>query len=373
MRILAIEPYYGGSHLAFLDGWVQHSRHDWQLLTYSAHHWKWRVRHAAVSAAQWCNDRAFRESWDAVFCSSMLDLATWRGLLNQAPPAVVCYFHENQLTYPTRSESPRDLHYGFTNWTSSLAADAVWFNSRFHQDDWVKAVRQLLDRMPPPSMAERAHRAESKFSVQSPGIAPIAAQPRAADSPLTIVWAARWEHDKRPDLFLSAIDQLSAAGHDFRLQVLGQAYRDVPPAMAELRTRYARQITQWGLAPADQYREILSLSDVLVSTADHEFFGLATVEAMSAGCYPLLPARLSYPELLGPQHDDHLYQSVDDLVRCLMELSERKQTSGSVWLRNPHHLSDSMRRFSWQRRAEAMDEEIEQLAGQFTQARTAGE
>ncbi|HIF34587.1 MAG TPA: DUF3524 domain-containing protein [Planctomycetaceae bacterium] len=366
MRILAIEPYYGGSHRAFLDGWVENSRHDWHLLTYSAHHWKWRVRHSAISAAQWFNDRAGNESWDAILCSSMLDLATWRGLLAIKPPPVVLYFHENQLTYPTQTDSPRDLHFGFTNWTSTLAADAVWFNSEFHRGAWVNAVRQLLNRMPAPSMDQQERRTESKFSVQSPGISLIAPHPRAPDEPLTIVWAARWEHDKRPDRFLRAIDQLNAEGHDFRLQVLGQAYDDVPSAMTDLHSRYAHKITHWGPAPTDQYRAILSESDVVISTADHEFFGLAAVEAISAGCYPLLPNRLSYPELIGGQQDDHLYRTVDGLGRCLAELSERKRATGSVWQSDPHLLGDSMIRYSWHRRAKAMDEQIQRLTERAT-------
>ena len=32
MRILALEPYYGGSHQAFLDGWTAHSRHAFTVL-----------------------------------------------------------------------------------------------------------------------------------------------------------------------------------------------------------------------------------------------------------------------------------------------------------------------------------------------------
>jgi hypothetical protein len=32
MRILALEPFYGGSHQAFLDGWRARSRHTWSLI-----------------------------------------------------------------------------------------------------------------------------------------------------------------------------------------------------------------------------------------------------------------------------------------------------------------------------------------------------
>ena len=33
MKILMIEPYYGGSHKAFIDGLSAVSRHEWTVLT----------------------------------------------------------------------------------------------------------------------------------------------------------------------------------------------------------------------------------------------------------------------------------------------------------------------------------------------------
>ena len=51
MKILALEPYYGGSHKAFLDGWIESSRHQWDLLTLPANKWKWRMRAAAIEFA----------------------------------------------------------------------------------------------------------------------------------------------------------------------------------------------------------------------------------------------------------------------------------------------------------------------------------
>ena len=49
-----------------------------------------------------------------------------------------------------------------------------------------------------------------------------------------------------------------------------------------------------------RYLRRLAACDWVLSTAVHEFFGVAVVEALLAGCLPWLPDRLSYPELLPP-------------------------------------------------------------------------
>ena len=73
MRVLALNAYHGGSHAAFLDGWAARSRHDLTVLTLPAHHWKWRMRHAAETFAT--QAAALDGTFDAVWCTSMLDLA----------------------------------------------------------------------------------------------------------------------------------------------------------------------------------------------------------------------------------------------------------------------------------------------------------
>ncbi|MHC4124721.1 MAG: tRNA-queuosine alpha-mannosyltransferase domain-containing protein, partial [Planctomycetota bacterium] len=151
MRILALEPYYGGSHKAFIDGFSAVSRHDWTVYKLSAYKWKWRMRHSAITFAEQIGQFVGQgQEWDLIFCSDMLNLAEFLGLV---PPAVrelpaVVYFHENQLTYPVRFESERDYQFVMTNMTTALAAKSVWFNSTFHKESFLKALVEFLKKMP---------------------------------------------------------------------------------------------------------------------------------------------------------------------------------------------------------------------------------
>lgn len=116
--------------------------------------------------------------------------------------------------------------------------------------------------------------------------------------PPVILWNHRWEHDKGPELFFEALYQLQEKGVAFRLVVLGQSFANVPKCFAEARSRLVKEIVHFGyIENKERYGQLLGSGDVVVSTARHEFYGIAVLEAIRAGCYPLLPAALSYPEL----------------------------------------------------------------------------
>jgi glycosyltransferase involved in cell wall biosynthesis len=374
MRILALEPYYGGSHRAFLDGWIQHSCHTWYPLTLPAHKWKWRMRHAAVSFATEVNRRIDSgETWDLLFATDMLDLATLLGLAQATVRSlpIVAYFHENQLTYPVTVADERDHHFGYTNFTTALAADAVWFNSQFHLDSFYEALRDLLNKMPDNRMGAEVEFARSKSSVQPIGVDSLPFLVRNSYGPLRILWAARWEHDKNPEDFWAAIDQLEEQQTDFRLDVIGETFRDIPPVFTAAHQRLAHRIERWGYqSTRNAYLNSLADADVFVSTAKHEFFGIAAVEAIMAGAYPLLPRRLAYPEWLpvtNPGVDELFFYdgTPQHLSKRLVDLAERKRNGES--LHDAASLArDLVKRFEWKCRAQTMDEAVAEVARRGT-------
>lgn len=369
MRVLALEPYYGGSHRAFLDGWSTHSRHEWTVLGLRASKWKWRMRHAALTLAEQVRERyECGQRWDVIFCSDMLNLAEFIGL---APAELrdyprLAYFHENQLTYPVRHESERDYHFGFTNMTTALAATGVWFNSAFNRDSLLDALPRFLKRMPDYQPFDAVEQIRQKACIQPPGIdEPPVRGPRPA-GPLRILWAARWEHDKDPETFFEALTQLSGQGVAFRVSVIGQQFDRVPAVFERAREQFQAQIDHWGHQTTQAaYAAALAEADVFVSTAQHEFFGLSVVEAIAAGAYPLLPRRLAYPEILNsevvrePQR--FFYDgSPAELAARLAALAEQLQR-GELWAGDAECAAVAVKRFCWRRRAPELDAALEQL------------
>ncbi len=366
LRILALEAYYGGSHRAFLDGWAVGSAHDWTLLTLPPNKWKWRMRHAAITFADQVAGRSRHgEAWDAIFCSDMLNLAEFKGL---APPAVrnlpaIVYFHENQLTYPVRHETERDYHFVLTNMTTALAADRVWFNSAYHRDAFLEALPTFLKRMPDHHTLSAVDAIRARSEIHPPGIEAFPARDMRPPGPLHLLWAARWEHDKNPELFFETLRLVQKRGVPFRLSVVGEQFRDAPAIFAEAEREFAERIIRWGYQPSrEAYRQALLDVDVIISTANHEFFGISVVEAMLAGAYPLLPKRLAYPEILAgvPDAKHFFYDgSVDHLAKRIAELSEQVQR-GEDLTRAASSARKKVEAFQWDRLRTMLDHTIAQ-------------
>lgn len=344
MRILLLNPFHSGSHAAVAEGFRAHSRHDVTLLALSAAGgWRWRMRGAAITLARQLRAHmpADPRPFDMVLATDMLDLATFLGLardlLGATPVAV--YFHENQLTYPLPAGRQRDLAFPWINYTSALAADAVLFNSAFHQRALLEALPGLPGRYHDHQELDLVDIILDKAHVLPPGInlrrldlpekqelrTENQAQRSRFGAPV-IVWNSRWEYDKGPEAFFAALRVLADAGRDFRVVALGEHVDPNEPNFLAAREWLGERVLAWGYAPdLASYRAWLWRADIVVSCAVQEFFGISVIEAMYCGCTPILPRRLSYPELLPADlharclYDDHaslvaqLAAAMDDL------------------------------------------------------------
>ena len=301
LRIAALEPYAAVSHLAFLEGLRTHSRHDLTLFTLPARYWKWRMRTSSLHFAEVLSSE---EPFDLILVSDYLNLAELSAVLpapHRKTPAVV-YFHENQLTYPLQEGEERDVHHAFTHFHSILSASAALFNSHYHRRSFFEALGDLIAKAPDLDMKPSLERASSKSTVLPIGTDLSASGPRtfsSADGPPRILWNHRWEYDKNPQRFLEALVDLDRRGIDFRVRLLGQSFRKRPAGLRPLLERIHHRLDEASfLEDRADYVQALRTSDIVCSTAHHEYFGIGTLEALRSGVMPLLPNDLAYPELL---------------------------------------------------------------------------
>ncbi|MCZ7645745.1 MAG: DUF3524 domain-containing protein [Planctomycetota bacterium] len=362
LRIGAIEPYFGGSHKTFLEDLAARSALRFEFFTQPARKWKWRMR---GSALRFQDDLERLGACDALLVSDFLNLAEFLGLARERwpggrPPPLAVFMHENQLTYPVRHEDERDYHYGFINLMSCLAADEVWFNSAFHRDEFLAAAPAFLKRMPDEAPAGLEARIAAKSRVLHLGVE-IAPPPRTREGVLRVGWNHRWEFDKNPEGFFTALFELQAAGAPFEAVVLGERFRDSPEIFAQARERLGGAVAHWGFAASrKEYAALLGSCDLVVSTAHHEFFGLSVVEAGLCGCGLLAPRRLSYPELLpAGLQGEALYADGADLLARLKAYAREPARARDLGAR----LAAAFAPLRWSERIKAFDAALESLAG----------
>jgi glycosyltransferase involved in cell wall biosynthesis len=245
----------------------------------------------------------------------------------------VLYMHENQLTYPLSPLDREDLIYAMINWTSMAASDRVLFNSRFHHDAWFEALPGFLGRFPDQRHDALIDAVTARSAVLPVGVdlEPLDVVPRnRRDRPL-ILWNQRWEYDKGPELFAEAITELVGEGLVFDVALAGERYGEEPEEFSRLRHLLGDRLVHDEYADVDRYRALLRSADVVVSTAQQEFFGIAVTEATYAGAIPVLPDRLVYPERIPVEHHATcLYADHSDLVAKLRWSIDHRSEAAAI-------------------------------------------
>lgn len=304
-RALLVSVYNAASHAQWARGLMRTlDEYDWRFVTLPARHFSWRIRGNALSLL----DPGYSAEVDCdprfIVATSMLDLTTARALLpgfSRVP--VLLYCHENQFDYPHRGHDLNDVQ--LLTIKSALAADRVVFNSEFNRMGFINGATTLLQKMPdavPPDLLSGLAAKCSVLPVPlDPDTASIACVRRRSDGPLRLVWNHRWEYDKGVDRLVAALHLLRAEGVAFELHVCGQQFRTRPAAFAELEQAFRAELRTFGyISSRAEYLALLARMDVVVSTALHEFQGLAVLEAMALGCVPAVPDRLAYREFVPP-------------------------------------------------------------------------
>jgi glycosyltransferase involved in cell wall biosynthesis len=217
---------------------------------------------------------------------------------------------------------------------AGLSAQCLLFNSNYNRSSYTQGCEHMLNAFPdavPPGVVESLAEKSAVLPVPLDFSEPV---PAATDGPaLQLLWNHRWEYDKAPERLLEIVKGLRQSGLDFVLHVVGQQFRQQPPVFDELHQVLVKAgaLGHWGyIADRGEYLNLLARCEVVLSTALHDFQGLAMMQACGAGCSPLAPARLAYPEWLD---ESCLYASDEDkpqreaaaAVARILALAERKK------------------------------------------------
>jgi len=310
-RGLLISAYDAGSHRYWRKGLEQYLReYDWTVIALPARFFSWRIRGNPISFLSQYSDELSLD-YDFIIATSMVDLATLKGIVpSLASVPSLIYFHENQFEYPKTKNQPTSIEPQMVNLYSAMSADSLIFNSEFNRDSFFAGVDRLMEKLPDYTVTSLS----KQFAIKS-SVIPVPVnddwfglvRPRKRkiepainhEVPVKIVWNHRWEYDKGPDRLLGFIKALKARAVLFEMNIVGEAFRQVPSEFKEIERCFAENIKTFGyVRDAQAYKVLLAQCDIVLSTAIHEFQGISVMEAVSAGCLPLVPDRLSYQELI---------------------------------------------------------------------------
>lgn len=354
MKILLLSAYDAVSHRYWREGLVENfPEHQWTQLTLPPRYFSWRIRGNSLSWA-FGEQALLNQAYDRVLATSMVDLTALRGFvpaLARIPTLV--YFHENQFDYPASGNEYQSVEPRILNIYNALCADRVLFNSAYNRDTLLEGAARLLKKLPdqvPPGLIESIRARARVVPVPLPQSVFLPAQ--AQPGPLELVWNHRWEFDKGPDLLLAAVTELQRRGVPFKLHVVGQRFRSVPAAFAQLKPllRDRGQLGCWGpVESVAEYRQLLQRCDVVLSTALHDFQGISVLEAVAAGCSPLVPDRLAYPELFP---ESCRYRAGEGEIMALVEkvsqLAQMKANGDSLPVPDVSQLGWPVMKAVWQ-------------------------
>ncbi|KAM6078147.1 tRNA-queuosine alpha-mannosyltransferase isoform 5-T12 [Theristicus caerulescens] len=369
MSVLLIEAFYGGSHKQLMDLLQEELQEDCVLCTLPAKKWHWKARTAALYFMQTVPRSA---NYRILFASSVLNLAELAALRpDLGKLKKVLYFHENQLAYPVQKCQERDFQYGYNQILSwfmpehklahlekvngvkrngdayqleglpgqqkSRALGALMKNSSTHRESGLCEAQPglcttqhkgLPSPLTAPARLNKSEASESTNPCQEEdkqhltfNLSNILSGRDCQQRPLHVAWPHRWEHDKDPETFFKVLLKLKEKELPFHVSVLGEAFTEIPDIFSEAKKALGSSVLHWGYLPSkDDYFQALCMADVVVSTAKHEFFGVAMVEAVYCGCYPLCPKALVYPEIFPAEY---LYSTPEQLFKRLQNFCKR--------------------------------------------------
>jgi len=338
-RILLLSAYDAMSHKMWRRRLIDmFPKHNWTQLVLPPRHFNWRIRGNSLQWALNEKDR-LNQDYDLLIATSMVDLASLRGFIPSiAGLPTLLYFHENQFVYPLGStQRSNNVEPQLVPLYSALCADAIVFNSNYNRSTFLQGTKALLKKLPDQLSPELLERIEKSEVIPVPleefPLEPAIPAPGSPRQILDVIWNHRWEYDKGPKLLLGLAEAMLAQRSLIRLHVVGQQFRSSPAEferIAALLQQHAAALAidqgSFGFIESrEDYIGLLRRCDVVLSTALHDFQGLAIQEACTLGCTPLVPDALVYPEYIDSEFRYSFNGDNEEEANCADMLAHLKE------------------------------------------------
>lgn len=279
---------------------------EWTHVTLPPDNYSWRVRGSSLNFIHEFPEELAGD-YDLLLTTNIVDLSTLRGLVPSLArvPSIV-YFHDNPFAYPDSSRPGSSLDAQLTCLYTAHVADLCLFNSMHNKSSFLSGAAAYLEKYAgevPAGLIQKLLRKSDVLPIPlAEDIFEWSQSARPQNDTLRILWSHRWGFDKGPERLLSFAKALDASDVDAKLVITGAQGRTPPSSMVELIRKYSHVIAY---CECESNRERLAARmlqcDVALSTARHDFQGIAVMEAAVMGCAPLLPDRLAYPEYFSEQ------------------------------------------------------------------------
>jgi hypothetical protein len=347
LDILALEPFYGGIRRAMLETVIRCSRHRWTLLKLPPR----RMERRLTAAALWFAEQLSRH-WvgrvDVLFTSEAMNLSD---LFRRMPmlgrkPSVV-YFHANQLPHPSATaDGPWDL----VNLGTAASANELWFNSRFHLNDFLIRAKALIARHPELAGRNPVPDIANKSRLIPPPVETRWGEASSASAPIERCERTIFLNTRDADLptLNQALGDLKRMQEEYSLVTVGPV-DSLSPDLPRRTVGEMDDLAQ--LKALQEAGTYLSASPGI--PCDHHL-----VRALAGGCFPVLPEDGVYPELIPPHlHRACLYDGTpESLLAHLLDAWQFRPPDGTE-----EALRHITRQFDPLSTCRLIDERLEEL------------
>lgn len=219
------------------------------------------------------------------------------------------------------------------------ACDGIFVGSAYHADAFFER------RIKPFAAADDIETLKNKFIVSGNPLFKEEYPDRGVEKKNKIIISNRFDFEKRPNESLTFAYLMKKRRPD--VEVVITTSRATFRSNQQWLVDFARGMEQDGIVTIKagltkaQYHTELQESKIMLSNSIEENFGYCIAEALAYSTYPLLPNKLSHPELVDG-YEPFLYNSYDEILDKMEYLLTECEVNTTSMLDNYYQAADTI-------------------------------